>query len=120
MATKMLPWTVKLRELVSDGPVPLLQALAEMEVLVPPGRAFRDGQEQVKWQAKDAAAKNPDRHVKAKVVTDKEAAKSADIRRGARRLVYQVVWTQQRAGHVVMYDEGEVRMVRLGAKPWTG
>jgi hypothetical protein len=91
--------------------------MAEMAALVPPGRAYRDGSRQADWHTAQLDEKSPDRRRTAKT-NEKELVKDARIRRGARRLAYQSIWQQQRAGHVEMYDDDGTRMVKLGAKPW--
>lgn len=117
MAT-VWPWTERLRELVSKGPVSVSQAMAEMKVLVPPGRAYRDGERQKDWHVSEADAKFPDRRRIRSEIRNAEAVKDERIRRGAHRLAYQSIWQQKRAGHVELYDKDGERMVRLGPKPW--
>ena len=118
---KVWPWTDRLREMVLIGPVSVAEAMAEMSALVPPGRAYRDGESQVVWQQSHAASKSPKRRANVTPVAPvvpSEEAKDARIRRGARRLAYQAIWHQQRSGHVEFYVESGIRMVRLGQKAW--
>ena len=115
---KAWPWTDRLRGLVSDGPVSMAQAMAEMAALVPPGRAYRDGESQIEWQKKHATAKSTTSRSRSNPEVTDDEAKDARIRRGSRRLAYQAIWHQKRAGHVETYVDSGVRMLRLGPKAW--
>lgn len=91
--------------------------MAEMAVLVPPGRAYRDGKAQTEWSRKNAQ-KHGRKTVELLDAVDSEVVKNDRIKRGARRLAYQAIWHQKRSGHVEFYAEGDTKMVRLGSIPW--
>ena len=110
---KLNPWTARLRELVLDGPVPYNRALSQMAVLVPPGRAFRDGERQASWKPKtqrDTEATD----------SSKKLSQDALITQGAHRLAYQTIWTQIRAGRIARFEEDGEPMLRIGPRPWPG
>lgn len=94
------------------------RAMAEMTVLIPPGRAYRDGERQKDWHRARADAKPTSRRRPVQADEHPEAVKDARIRRGARRLAYQAIWEQKRSGHVELYEDDGVQMVRMGPKPW--
>lgn len=96
--------------MVQTGPCPFDRALAQMSVLVPPGRAFRDGSNQRDWK-RTSRNEESDR-----VERSSNDDKTALIRRGQRRIAYQTIWTQARQGVVEVYVDGGQRMVRMGEK----
>lgn len=107
----MTAWTARLRELVTEGPVPFSKAQSEMARLVPPGRGLREAQRYVDWGRNKNNVKTP-------LAEETEARKDQLIARGRLKLAYVAIWTQARAGHVEVYEEADQKMVRLTAKGW--
>jgi hypothetical protein len=100
-------WTVRLWELVLDGPVPFTVAQSEMARLVPPGRAFRDHERYLEWgRRKDG------RTVQSKELSEDE--KDARIRMGQMKMAYTAIWAQIRSGRVEQFEQDGIKMLRVG------
>ena len=118
---KVAPWTERLWELVSDGPVPYYRAVAEMTRLVHPGRAFRDGERTYEWSRNKhlRETRKSSKRIGPKADRlDDEDRKDLRIRQGADRIVKSAIWTQKKRGHIEIYEENGEKMIRKGGREW--
>ena len=108
MSTPNAPWTVRIFELLADGPRPLEFLIAEVRNMVPPGRAYRQAEKKRKSQQRRRVNKT-DRHPVVRKATEDET-----IRTGQRQIVMDSVTALVGRGRLE-YVEGEAgRYVQLG------